>query len=94
MASGPGGASPHLRDFLKKLTPGARILELGYGSGRDAEAMIKAGFDVEPTDGTPEIALKAEEHLARKVRVWAAASLLHVPLGVGHKFARRIADKI
>ena len=94
VASGPHGASLHLPDFLKKLRPGARILELGCGSGRDAEAMIKAGFDVEPTDGTPEIALKAEERLARKVRVmrfveldsneeydavWANASLLHVP---------------
>jgi SAM-dependent methyltransferase len=94
VASGPGGASRNLHDFLKRLTPGARILELGCGSGRDAEAMIKAGFDVEPTDGTPEIARKAEKRLSRKVRimrfdeleasedydaVWANASLLHVP---------------
>jgi len=56
--------------------------------------MIKAGFEVEPTDGTPEIALKAEERLARKVRGWAAASLLHVPPGCWSQFARRIADKI
>lgn len=94
VASGPGGASLNLHHFLKKLRPGARILELGCGSGRDAEAMIKAGFDVEPTDGTPEIALQAEARLSRKVRVvrfdeldareaydavWANASLLHVP---------------
>jgi SAM-dependent methyltransferase len=94
VASGPGGATPRLHDFLKMLPPGARILELGCGSGRDAEAMIKAGFDVEPTDGTPEIAREAEARLSRRVRVmrfdeldaneeydavWAAASLLHVP---------------
>jgi hypothetical protein len=56
--------------------------------------MIAAGFDVDPTDGVPEIARKAEERLGRKVRVlcfdkldaveaydavWASASLLHVP---------------
>ena len=56
--------------------------------------MIAAGFDVDPTDGTPEIARKAEERLGRCVRVmrfdeldarevhdaiWASASLLHVP---------------
>ena len=56
--------------------------------------MIAAGFDVDPTDGTPEIARKAEERLGRCVRVtcfdeldarevydaiWANASLLHVP---------------
>lgn len=94
VASGHGGATPQLEGFLKRLPPGARILELGCGSGRDAEAMIKAGFDVDPTDGTPEIAREAEARLSRKVRVlrfdelaareeydavWAAASLIHVP---------------
>jgi SAM-dependent methyltransferase len=94
VASGPGGTTRNLHAFLKKLPPGARILELGCGSGRDAGAMIKAGFNVEPTDGTPEIAREAEQRLSRKVRVmrfdeldsseeydavWANASLLHVP---------------
>lgn len=93
-ASGPGSVSRWLRVFLALLPPGARILELGCGGGRDAEAMISAGFDVDPTDGTPEIASKAEERLGRPVRalrfdeidalaiydaVWASASLLHVP---------------
>ena len=93
-ASGPGSVSRWLRDFLALLPPGARILELGCGGGRDAEAMIAAGFDVDPTDGTPEIARKAEERLRSPVRVlrfdeldassaydavWASASLLHVP---------------
>jgi len=93
-AGGPGGASRGLASFLEKLRPGARILELGCGGGRDAEAMLAAGFDVEPTDGTPEIARQAEARLGRKVRVmrfgelealaaydavWANASLLHVP---------------
>ena len=56
--------------------------------------MIAAGFDVDPTDGTPEIVRIAEERLGRPVRVvhfdkldaletydaiWANASLLHVP---------------
>lgn len=56
--------------------------------------MIAAGFDVDPTDGTPEIAMRAEALLGRQVRVvrfdelayiaaydavWANASLLHVP---------------
>jgi hypothetical protein len=31
--------------------------------------MITAGFDVDPTDGTPEIARIAEERLGRPVRV-------------------------
>jgi SAM-dependent methyltransferase len=93
-ASGPGGASRALASFLEKLQPGARILELGCGGGRDAAAMLAAGFDVEPTDGTPEIARQAEARLGRPVRVmrfdeldamaaydavWANASLLHAP---------------
>jgi SAM-dependent methyltransferase len=91
-----GAANPFLRPFLARLQPGSRILELGCGAGRDAQAMIAAGHDVDPTDGIPEIALQAELTLGRPVRVmrfedlkdctrydavWANASLLHVPRG-------------
>jgi SAM-dependent methyltransferase len=93
-ASGKGGASAHLHRFLERLAPGARVLELGCGGGRDSEAMIGLGFDVDPTDGVPEITAQAEGRLGRPVRVmrfdeldargaydgvWANASLLHVP---------------
>jgi SAM-dependent methyltransferase len=94
VASGADGMSPHLPGFLESLSPGSRILELGCGGGRDARAMIAAGHHVDPTDGVPEIAGKAEELLRIPVRVmrfeeldasavydavWANASLLHVP---------------
>jgi SAM-dependent methyltransferase len=94
VASGTKGVSRNLFSFLDQLPPQARILELGCGGGRDAAAMIAAGFEVDATDGTPEIARKAEERLGRRVRVmhfdkldafevydaiWANASLLHVP---------------
>ena len=52
--------SEKLESFLALLPPGARILELGCGGGQDSEAMIAAGFDVLPTDGSPELALQAE----------------------------------
>lgn len=93
-ASGPGGASARLHGFLDRLTPGARILELGCGGGRDAAAMLAAGFDVDATDGSPALAAEAEARIGRPVRVmrfdeldvaagydavWAHASLLHVP---------------
>ena len=93
-ASGPGGTSRHLDSFLDRLEPGARILELGCGGGRDSEAMIARGFNVDPTDGVAEMARQAEQRLGRPVRVmrfdeleaeesydavWAHASLLHVP---------------
>ena len=93
-ASGPDGASRHLAAFLDRLVPGARILELGCGGGRDAEAMLARGFAIDPTDGTAEIAATAGARIGRPVRVlrfealdaveaydavWANASLLHVP---------------
>jgi SAM-dependent methyltransferase len=94
LAARPDTISRHLRDFLKRLTPHASILELGCGAGRDSEAMMSAGFQVDPTDGVPEIAQIASRRLGRDVRVmrfdeldasneydavWANASLLHVP---------------
>ncbi len=80
--------------FLERLTPGARILELGCGGGIDAAHMMARGFDVEPTDGVAEMAAIAEVRLGRPVRIMrfdeldaagiydaviANASLLHVP---------------
>jgi len=93
-ASGPQGASRHLSAFLDRLQPGSRILELGCGGGRDAETMIRRGFVVDATDGSAEIAQKAQQRIGKLVRVmrfdelnadeefdaiWAHASLLHVP---------------
>lgn len=89
-------AGPHLATFLAALAPGAKILELGCGGGQDAAAMIAAGFDVVPTDGSAGLAREAEKRLGRPVRVmkfeeldetsaydavWANACLLHVPEG-------------
>jgi SAM-dependent methyltransferase len=94
VASGPDGVARHLPAFLERLQPGARILELGCGGGRDAHFMLEKGFNVDATDGTPEIAAQAEQRLDRPVRVMrfdqldyeaeydavvASASLLHVP---------------
>lgn len=95
-ASGSQGASRALPAFLAKLAPGARILELGCGGGRDAHAMLAAGFAVDATDGCAALAAKAEERIGQPVSVmqfdalsahdvydgiWAHASLLHVPFG-------------
>lgn len=86
--------SMHLEAFLAKLQKGASILELGCGGGQDSEYMLSAGFDVHPTDGTPEIAKAAQARLGIPVGtllfeniddtdrydgIWANACLLHVP---------------
>lgn len=86
--------NPHLTTFLDSLPQGARILELGSGSGRDAAIMLAKGFDVDATDASPELAAQAATRLGRAVAilrfnqldarvaydaVWASASLLHAP---------------
>jgi SAM-dependent methyltransferase len=83
-----------LSRFLALLPPGAAILELGCGAGADSAQMLAAGFDVRPTDGSPELAAEASRRLGRPVEtllfhdldqvdayagVWANACLLHVP---------------
>ncbi|MDE1995278.1 MAG: class I SAM-dependent methyltransferase [Rhizobiaceae bacterium] len=83
--------------FLEELPAGASVLELGCGGGQDAAYMLSRGFDVTPTDGSPELAKQAEKLLGRPVRilrfetldadaaydgVWAEASLLHVPRSI------------
>ena len=92
--AGKHGSSPRLTGFLAHLRPGARILELGCGGGQDAQAIIAAGFELTPTDGSPALAEQAERRLGIPVRVmkfheldalavydavWANACLLHVP---------------
>ncbi|MDP1582141.1 MAG: class I SAM-dependent methyltransferase [Bradyrhizobium sp.] len=83
-----------LTRFLALLPSGASILELGCGAGADSAQMLTAGFDVRPTDGSPELAAEASRRLDRPVEtllfhdldevdaydgVWANACLLHVP---------------
>ena len=83
-----------LTRFLALLPPGATILELGCGAGADSAQMLASGFDVRPTDGSPEMADEASRRLGHQVEtllfheldeveaydgVWASACLLHVP---------------
>jgi SAM-dependent methyltransferase len=85
---------PKLVEFVAALPAGARILELGSGSGRDAAYMLSRGMDIHPSDASPELAKQAQARLGRPVRllrfnelddteaydgVWASASLLHAP---------------
>src|SRR5437660_4287802 len=63
----PEGSFARLETFLKQLPAGAKILELGCGSGKHSEAMIAAGFDISPTDGSPEMAEEAARRLGRPV---------------------------
>lgn len=85
--------SRDLDGFLDRLEPGAHVLELGCGGGRDAARMAERGFAVDATDGVGAMVRKANERFkigARQMRfdelmaeaaydaVWAHACLLHV----------------
>jgi len=87
-------AHTRLTRFLALLPPGASILELGCGAGATSAQMLADGFDVCPTDGSPEMAAEASRRLGRPVEtllfhdldkteaydgIWANACLLHVP---------------
>ena len=86
--------SHQLDAFLDRLPPGAKLLELGCGGGRDAARIRERGFLVDATDATPALVKRANEAFALAARVmafheldaeaayagvWAHASLLHCP---------------
>lgn len=87
---------PLLSVFLELVPPGGRALDWGCGSGRDALAMARAGYDVVPADPSTAMADAAEALTALAVRreafsdlddvgafdgIWASASLLHATSG-------------
>lgn len=87
-------ATPQLAAFMAQLPAGSAVLELGTGNGRDAAAMLAAGFAVTPSDASPELAAEARARLGVPVRImafhelddiaaydgiWACACLLHAP---------------
>ncbi|MCM2435399.1 class I SAM-dependent methyltransferase [Agrobacterium rosae] len=86
--------NPRLFAFLSKCKPKGRVLELGTGGGTDAAAIIDKGFNLDATDGSPELAAIASLRIGQPVKtmlfneldaislydgVYACASLTHVP---------------
>lgn len=80
--------------FLKHLEPGALILDLGCGSGRDSRYFLSKGYAVEAVDGSEEMVRIARQVTGLPVKqmlfseldetdrydgIFACASLLHVP---------------
>ncbi len=97
------------RHFEPLLPPGATILDLGCGSGRDSKHFIDAGFHVTAVDGSAELCKAAERYLSIPVKnilfqdldyhsefdgVWACASLLHVPRRYIQQIIKQVNDAI
>ncbi len=104
-ASDKQGPTKALTRFMAELPTGARILDLGCGTGRDTLAMCAAGFNVVPADGSAEMAAEVAkrggppvhvvlfenlEWVAEFDAVWANASLLHTPRSAITDVLRRI----
>ncbi len=95
--------------FTRHLAPGARVLDAGCGSGRDAKAFQEMGYQVEAFDASPAMVELAREHTGLPVKVmsfedvdwkeefdgiWCCASLLHVPAVELPGVMRRLADAL
>lgn len=80
--------------FTFHLPQGAKILDAGCGSGRDAKAFHEMGYQVEAFDASSEMVALAIQHSGLSVQqmtfadvdakekydgIWCCASLLHVP---------------
>jgi len=92
--------------FTEHLAPGARVLDAGCGSGRDAKAFLEMGYQVEAFDASPAMVKLAREHTGLPVQlmtfadvewkeefdgIWCCASLLHVPAVELPDVMRRLA---
>ena len=81
--------------FIKYLSPGAKILDFGCGSGRDTKYFLSKGFDIEAVDGSSELCTLASKNTGIEVKqmlfqelsakeeydgIWACASILHLPM--------------
>ena len=100
----------HKREMLLKyLKPGAHILDLGCGSGRDSKAFLQKGYQVRAVDGSQELCKIASENIGQEVicqlfdeleetntydAVWACASLLHLPTDELKKVIQRVEQSL
>lgn len=81
--------------FARGIAPGARVVDLGCGAGRDLRLLFGCGLDPIGIDLAEQLAATAQRHSGAPVVVgdlrqlpfadgafdggWAAASLLHLP---------------
>jgi protein-L-isoaspartate O-methyltransferase len=96
-------------EFTALLPPGARVLDAGCGSGRDALAFHRLGFEVTAIEAAGALAALARRHTGLPIQVmtfdqvawreafdgvWACASLLHVPRAGLPGTVRRLRDAL
>jgi len=95
--------------FTRSLAPGARVLDAGCGSGRDAKAFMEMGYQVEAFDASSALVEMARAHTGLPVQlmtfadvawkaefdgIWCCASLLHVPAAELSEVMQKLADAL
>ena len=101
--------SPARDRFAALVAPGGKILDLGCGSGRDALAFLREGFQVSAADGSEEMCRQARALTGLPVRcmefselseketydgIWACASILHLPKEELSEVIAKIAEAL
>jgi SAM-dependent methyltransferase len=92
-----GDSGFYEKEFIKfhQLLPAGRVIDIGSGSGRDAEALIGLGYDYTGTDISGELLKIARKRMPRYKFIeqsvyeldfpdkfdgfWCTATLLHIP---------------
>ncbi|MBE3512351.1 bifunctional 2-polyprenyl-6-hydroxyphenol methylase/3-demethylubiquinol 3-O-methyltransferase UbiG [Enterobacter cloacae complex sp. I2] len=101
--------TPLYEAFTQHLTHGARVLDAGCGSGRDAKAFHEMGYQVDAFDASCAMVELARQHTGLPVQlmtfsevdvkaqydgIWCCASLLHVPSSELPAVMQKLADAL
>lgn len=101
--------TPLYEAFTQNLAHGARVLDVGCGSGRDAKAFHEMGYEVDAFDASSAMVELARQHTGLPVQlmtfseidgkaqydgIWCCASLLHVPSSELPAVMQKLADAL
>lgn len=101
--------TPLYEAFTQHLAHGARVLDAGCGSGRDAKAFHEMGYLVDAFDASSAMVELARQHTGLPVQlmtfseidgkaqfdgIWCCSSLLHVPSSELSTVMQKLADAL
>ena len=96
-------------EFIEGLPAGAKILDLGCGSGRDTKYFLEHGYRVDAIDGSAELCALASEYTGIPVKcqlfqeldasevydgIWACSSILHLEQTELRSVLKKMADAL